>query len=333
MTVAHAHSHGEPGGNYFLDQLFTILLCGALGIAAVAMYFNEPLLIRILVPAFFVPVLAGGLVLLALVAIRGIAVWQLAGAAKSAKSGSTPDHGHAHSHGNSHAHDENCGHDHGHAHAHSHAADPAHAEGDEHDHSWVPVRYLVLAVPFFLFILGEPRRAFSTSEVRGSTGGGLSVSPKRQALAFLAGGPSLTRVLKKSEVDQRILQLRFKELVEAAAIQALHETYEGDIGLIRGQFMAIPGNDSEFTLFRVDRTCCISDQIILDVRIASPLSVQSLGLAEGEWVSVRGVIAFERDEKKKKWVPVLQLQKVPNAPQLKPDSVSPAQPTNDTNTV
>jgi hypothetical protein len=62
----------------------------------------------------------------------------------------------------------------------------------------------------------------------------------------------LTRVLKKAE--PRELNLRFKELTDIAARPNMHESFEGDIGRIRGQFMPLSGSDREFTLFRVDFT-------------------------------------------------------------------------------
>lgn len=342
--MAHEHSHGQPGGSYYLDQVFTILMCGALGLAGVSMYFNTKLLERIVVPAFYVPILVGGLAVVALVVVRMVAVWRLSGvgAAKTApaaeiKTAQAHSHGHEHSHAHehshshghdrSHAHDENCGHD--------HAAGPTDDDGHgDHDHSWTPVRYMVLALPVFLFILGEPRRNFASADVARGTSGTLQLSAKRQGLATLVGGPALTRVLKKSDVEQRTIELRFNELVEAAAVRQRQEQLEGDIGLLRGQFFPIPGNDTEFTLFRVDKTCCYSDARILETRIASPVSVQGLGLQEGDWIRVRGVISFERDEKRKKWIPVLNLATDPNQrSRLQGNAVEPAEKTEDVNAV
>src|SRR5215210_4190501 len=126
MAHSHAHAHDEAEGTYFLDQLFTILVCGALGLVAVLMY-RCGTLNRILVPMFHVPVLIGGGALLVMAVIRAVAVWQLAGARRMAEPEVCDhDHGHSHSHGHDHAHGEDCGHDHGHAHAHSHSH--AHAE-------------------------------------------------------------------------------------------------------------------------------------------------------------------------------------------------------------
>jgi phosphate/sulfate permease len=339
--MAHAHSHGgQPGGSYYLDQVFTILMCGGLGIAAVSMYMNPKLLERIVVPAFFVPILAGGIGVLVLVAVRAVAVWQLSGQAQSARAADEHDHSHSHSHGHEHSHSH--GHDHAHAHdencGHDHGTDCGHDHGDghvdeAHEHGWTPVRYMVLAIPFFLFILGEPRRNFSANQVAKETSGAL-VSPKRLALAGLSGGPALTKVLKKSDAERREFQLRFNELVEAAAVPIRQENYDGDIGILRGQFFPIPGNDSEFTLFRVDMTCCNADARILETRIASPVSVQSLGLKEGDWIRARGVISFERDEKKKKWIPVISLQ--PHSTErtrIDEKAVTPAESTTDMNAV
>lgn len=340
--MAHSHSHGEPNGSYFLDQLFTILLSGALGIAAISMYFNPLLLGKIVVPAFFLPILIGGIFVLLLALVRGVSLWQLAGKLRPAAPASTGhDHGHSHSHSHAHGHehahgDEPCGHDHGTDCGHDHSGGEAHGEEEhDHDHSWVPVRYMVLAVPFFLFVLGEPRRGYSDNDVKSSTGGTLQQSVKRQGLSMLAGGPALTRVLKKPTFEQRTIQLRFNELVEAAAVPALQERYEGDIGIIRGQFFTIPGTDSEFTLFRVDMTCCAADSRILETRIISPVGVASLGFNPGDWVLVQGSISFERDDKKKKWVPVLtlRLDESSRPPRLEENAVRPAQPTRDLNEV
>src|SRR3954447_11115645 len=106
MAHAHAHAgaHAEGEGTYFLDQLFTILACGGVGLVAVLMY-QTGMLSRILVPMFFIPTLLGGVALLVMVVIRGTAVWQLAGARKAAAAAANGGgHEHAHSHGHEHAH-------------------------------------------------------------------------------------------------------------------------------------------------------------------------------------------------------------------------------------
>jgi DUF1980 C-terminal domain len=305
MAHSHAdahHAHDEAEGTYFLDQLFTILVCGALGLVAVLMY-KTGTLERILVPMFYVPVLIGGAALIAMAFIRAVAVWQLAGARRVAEAQqNNDDHGHSHSHGHDHAHShgEDCGHDHSHSHSHSHA----HAGGDEHghEHGWAPWRYMVLAVPVFLYFLGFPRAGLSDRLVERNTSGTLQQSPKREALSMFVGGPAFTKVLRKP--DPKRLELKFKELTEAAAIPARHEIYEGDIGVLRGQFIPLRSSDREFTLLRVDMTCCVADQVYLEMRIVAPEPVH--GIQPQQWVRVEGLISFQKNEKGK-WIPVLTL--------------------------
>ena len=174
MGHAHAHAHAETDGTFFLDQLFTILASGAVGVVAILMY-QTGMLGRILVPMFFPWVLLGGVAMLLMACVRAVAVWQLAGArrASAADAADYRDHGprtrHSHGHGHDHAHSHGEAaatttgtgrgeHDHGHSHAHSHAA------GDDdhgHDHGWAPWRYMVIAMPVFLYFLGLPREGFS----------------------------------------------------------------------------------------------------------------------------------------------------------------------------
>lgn len=320
MGHAHAHAQGEGEGNYFLDQLFTILSCGAVGIVAVLMY-QTGMLGRILVPMFFVPVLLGGIAILVLTAIRAVAVWKLAGArAAEAKLSNSlvhegeHSHSHSHSHGHDHAHDhEDCGHDHSHG-AES-GNDHAHADDHGHDHGWAPWRYMVLAIPVFLYFLDLPR-AGGLSIPEQKNAGQLQHSPQRQALAVLTGGPSLTKVLRKTE--PRRLTLRFTELSEAAAVPGRHDIYEGDIGVIRGQYIPMQSSDREFTLFRWKVTCCNADAVPMETRIEAPEPVQ--GVQREQWVQVAGLISFQKNEKGK-WVAVITLKSN--------DDITPAEPTSD----
>src|SRR5262245_65637227 len=104
--MAHTHEHDE---NYFLDQIFTIALCGALGGLAVMLYVRQTMLKIILDPKFHPWVLAGGIGLLVMVAIRAVAVWKLAG---------QTGHSHAHDHHDHHHHHDHDHHHHDHGHHH-----------------------------------------------------------------------------------------------------------------------------------------------------------------------------------------------------------------------
>lgn len=314
MGHAHAHAHAEGEGTYFLDQLFTILACGALGLVAILMW-QTGVLSRILVPMFFPWVVAGGSAILLMACIRAIAVWQLAGARRAAEAQADAaeyreDHGHSHGHAHSHSHgnDEDCGHKHSHGaacehdHGHSHDHAHSHAEAEEgHDHGWAPWRYMVLAIPVFLYFLGLPRAGISDWERNRNTGSGLQSGSLRKSVALLASG------LAYPKTQPRRLQLRFNELTEAAALPARHETYEGDIGVIRGQFSPRSGNDREFSLFRVKMTCCAADQVFLETRILAPDSSTLRGIQPNQWVQVEGVISFQQNEKGK-WIPVITMQ-------------------------
>jgi hypothetical protein len=297
MAHSHADVHDEAEGTYFLDQLFTILVCGALGLVAILMY-KTGTLQRMLVPMFWVPVLIGAGALIAMAAIRAVAVWQLAGARRaSAAEQCEHDHGHSHGHDHARSHGEECGHDHGHSHDHAHAGGDDHG----HDHGWAPWRYMVLAVPVFLYFLGFPRDGLNIERLKGQMSSSLQQSPKREALSMLAGGPAFTKVLRKP--DPKRLELKFKELTEAAAIPSRHEIYEGDIGVLRGQFIPTR-SDREFTLLRVDMTCCVADQVFLEMRIVAPEPIH--GIAPQQWVRIEGLISFQKNEKGK-WIPVITL--------------------------
>jgi len=318
--MAHSHAHAEAEGEdtYFQDQLFTVLLSAGIGVVAVLMY-RSNMLARILVKEFWMPVLIGGVTVIVLAFVRAVALWRMAGKTPAPAVEKADDRGHSHSHAHAHSHGPaDCGHDHDHkgddcGNDHSHGAkEAAHAprgeeDHDDHDHGWSPWKYIVLAIPIVLFALNLPQNGFSDKRLSNEiSGASLQQNPKRLALAALAGGPVMTKALRKTEPAKRTL--RFKELIEAAAVVSRQELYEGDIGTIRGQFYKLPNSDREFTLFRMDMTCCAADAVILETRIVAPEPLT--GQRPGDWVWATGVISFQRDEAKKKWVPVLTLTDV-----------------------
>src|SRR5947209_19997094 len=90
VSCLMAHNH-EADESYFLDQIFSIALCGAIGGIAVLLFIKKTMLTIILDPKFHAYVLAGGITLLVLVTIRAVALWKLAGEA-----GTNPNHNHGH---------------------------------------------------------------------------------------------------------------------------------------------------------------------------------------------------------------------------------------------
>src|SRR5262249_5301861 len=87
MGHAHSHEHSDEAQTYYLDQLCTIALCGGLGAVGVLMWYPSiqtetgwrNLLSFILADQFHLPVLAGSIALLALVAIRAVVLWRSVG--------------------------------------------------------------------------------------------------------------------------------------------------------------------------------------------------------------------------------------------------------------
>jgi hypothetical protein len=127
--MAHDHGHSHSHNDYFLEQLFTIGVCGAMGAVGFLLWYNGVLdRTKMLAPSLQWTVVAGSLTLLFLVAVRAIVVWKAVG-----EVGKTPAHAHDHAHGDcchghDHAHHDHaavghdhaaCGHDHDHDHAHA----------------------------------------------------------------------------------------------------------------------------------------------------------------------------------------------------------------------
>ena len=80
---------------------------------------------------------------------------------------------------------DECGHDHAHSHSHAHSHAHMEDEGEEqHDHGWAPWRYMVLAIPIFLYFLGLPREGFSTKVVDQQTSHGSTQDPSPGAIAL-----------------------------------------------------------------------------------------------------------------------------------------------------
>jgi hypothetical protein len=183
------------------------------------------------------------------------------------------------------------------------------------------LRYGVLLIPVILFALGLPRKGFVSDSRFSADREAKANNPKRLALSTLVGGAALSPALRKLEPQTR--RLAFKELSTVAGSPARQELFEGDIGIIRGQFKAMrDGGGTSFTLYRMNMTCCAADAIPLEVRIESPDGQGLQSIREGDWIQVKGTITFQRLEEKKKWIPVIVL--------TSNEDITPATPTNDT---
>lgn len=310
--MAHTHEHDE---SYFLDQIFSIALCGALGGIAVILFVRKKMLTIILDQRFHPFVLAGGITLLVLVVIRAVALWQQAGVAGGHHhhhDGHEHDHDHNHHHHHDHDH-AHCGHDHHHEHGEKSVGltvipspDADHEHG--HDHGWAPWRYTILMLPVVLFLLNLPNDGFSArfkpvevedglAETAASTVG-LLVSPGGPGplLAATALYPGRNNRYGEGVVTKiDIANLRFSELERAAMSPSLRSEYTGKAVTIVGKFDS-RGDSSQFGLVRFKMNCCAADALPLNavIMINPSWTEERLNVAalQQKWVKVTGRVFF-----------------------------------------
>src|SRR5690348_16246301 len=126
------HTHHHEDGSYYMEQVCTIVISGLLGLVAILLYTSGKLNLLLNAKLHWT-VLAAGIALIILAAVRALAVWLPAGrkqaAAHEHEHAHDHDHGHCdHDHAHGHHHDhEHCHHDHDHDHEHAHAAGVAHS--------------------------------------------------------------------------------------------------------------------------------------------------------------------------------------------------------------
>jgi hypothetical protein len=338
--MAHAHHHHDQS-TYYLEQLFTIAVCGALGAVALTTFFSDVRyadpggvvdvrqlstwdhaklimlgsitddsgreiqrackLSLMLHSKFHFWVLLGSIAMLALVAIRAVALWFQVDQAHT-PAGHSHDHGHdCCDHDHAHA---ACGHDHAGRHGHDHdhgseaavgvqgavaslplvaAAAPApshdhdHTHEDGHDHGWAPWRYVVLLLPVVLYMLNLPNQGF-----RGNHG--LNIG-------------SMANVEAPKEVaDNGVAVVGFKQLEEAALTEDLRQHYDGKTVKLSGRY--VDYSPTRFTLIRYKINCCAADALPVKALIMVHPGAASKGekldndKLRNQWVEVTGRIAF-----------------------------------------
>jgi hypothetical protein len=289
--MGHNHDHSYDGSTYYVEQLCTIGICGAIGVVTILLY-TQGLLGLMLARGLHWMVLAGGISLLGLVAIRAVAVWFSVGKPATAhdhEHGAGCDHDHEHAHDHPHEHGPGCDHDHHHEHEHVHAAAAPGADDHGHEHGWGPWRYAVLLLPVVLFCLDLPNEGFS------------STFDKSQVPIDADTMPEVP------DKGVPIVELDFKELQSAAYNPEQRQGYEGRTIQIRGQ-LSPSGNDSRFKLVRFKINCCAADAIPLNaVILIDPASKERLQTAEmqGKWVLVTGQIQFLKRSDRDEYVTVI----------------------------
>jgi hypothetical protein len=330
---AHGHDHHHGGGDYYLQQLLTVFICGAFGVAGLLMYMlpagqgvtdeaGKPLskLGVLLSPGFHVWVLVGSVVLLAITVIRGIALWQSAGANQHHHHGH--DHGHDHHHHDhkgekcdhpSHAQDhhhhhehkpgEKCdhpSHKHDHAH-HGHDHDHGDHSADDHSHGNIYWRVVVLLFPVVILVMGLPNGTFSAEyqakRVKGNEVGDLADVADTGTMGDVG----------------------FEALASAAYSQQSRDTYTGKTVTVYGQFK--PLSDTQFTLFFFKMTCCAADQVPLKATcvVKSRTELEEVVtengqksqrmFQNGQKMTVTGKLQFTQEPSTGEWLTVIRVDR------------------------
>jgi hypothetical protein len=300
--MGHAHTH-EDQSTYYIEQIFTIAVCGAIGGVCLLLYIRrEALLNGMLKDDQHLRVLFGGIGLLLLVLIRAVSVWIAAGkmGAKAQVADHIHDHDHDHDHaqcGHSHGH---CDHDHEHGHDHEHesltmAGDHEHFHDHHgHDHGWAPWRYALLILPVVLFLLGLPAR------------GGMNVSNQ-------SGIDDKVGAVEKSGDKGQNFTIGFNQLEKAARSAAVRDNIAGSTVRLTGQYKG--DRSDRFTLVRFKINCCAADAIPLKaVIMIDPAKDKDGKLAvdpdrfRDKWVQVTGRVEFYKQGKNNEYIPVILLE-------------------------
>jgi uncharacterized membrane protein YcgQ (UPF0703/DUF1980 family) len=287
MTHEHHHHHDDDANTYYLEQIFNIAGCGALAMIMLLHYYDGSLY-KYLVEKYHPLVLTSALLLLAIVAIRAIAVWQ-----SVAKPVAVPLHDHDHDHDHNHDHDHCC-HDHDHDHGHHHheheheivtakaAALPVVKHGHhhhgledhDHEHGWSPMRYVVLFIPIVLYFL-LPAEGFS------GEGNAVSADDIGKVSQVAAKG------------DGNITEIGFLQLESAARSPETRNYYEGRTVQLTGMFVG--DSDRFFTLTRYKMNCCAADALPLNaVIMVDEQSKEKIPYKQlrKKWVRVTGRVQF-----------------------------------------
>jgi uncharacterized repeat protein (TIGR03943 family) len=268
----HGHAHDHGAGDYYLEQLLTLFMCGAFGLVAVLMSRSGMLKI-ILAPEFHSWVLAGGVVLLAFTVIRAVALWAATGKM-------THEHHHEHWPDCDHGHD-----DHHHDHAHHHHAH-GHSHDDGHAHGNIFWRLVVLAFPLMLFFLGLPNEGFSKEWIDRKLGKDQQV----EAADVAAKGGD-------------VIPFEFHDLNALTLDADKRAAFEGRTVRVKGQLRKV--TDTQFTLFKLKMNCCAADTIPLKAVIKTSFATT---FNDHQWVSAEGVLQFVESQDKRQFIPVIKVK-------------------------
>lgn len=289
----HDHHHDHGAGEYYLNQLLLVFICGVFGVVGVLLYqtvnnLNGGMISKLLAPKFQLPVLIGAIALLVVVVVRGVCLWQSAGER------------HDHHHGHDHAHDHHQGHDHkpgevcdhpDHAHGHHDHGDHA---AEDHDHGNVYWRVVVLGFPIFLFLMGVPSKGFSARWIKEYLG-------EEEALRY-------SNLLVAEDTSKEPLY-DFKSLNDQSKQEGARAELNGRRIMLKGQFAPVGTEGKEFSLVFLSMVCCATDNEPLRARILvqKPSQIGSFKEQQYPWVQISGIISEFVQSKNGDWVAIIQI--------------------------
>jgi hypothetical protein len=312
----HSHGHGHDrhhdhgAGEYYLNQLLLVFICGVFAVVGILLYQtltnnNGGMISKLLAPKFQLPVLIGGIGLLAVVLVRGVCLWQSAGERHDHHHGHSHAH-HDHHHGHDHKPGEKCDHpDHNHEHCdepdhvHTEACGhhpPGHDHGDhsaeDHDHGNVYWRVVVLGFPIFLFLMGVPSKGFSARWIAEFLG-------EEEALRY-------NKLLVAEDTSKQPLY-DFKSLNEMSKNESARQSLTGTRAMLKGQFA--PAGEKEFSLVFLSMVCCATDNEPLRARILVQNASQIAPFKQQayQWVQTSGIISEFVQSSKGDWVAIIQI--------------------------
>jgi uncharacterized membrane protein YcgQ (UPF0703/DUF1980 family) len=328
----HDHHHHHDASTYYLEQIFTIGACGALAGVFILDWYSGKLGFFIK-DKYFLLVLTGAVLLLALVVIRAVAVWFSVEEPQLAPVGEhTHDHDHDHEHHHHHDHGD-CGHghchdhDHGHEHAHgvtaeaphpasseavatapltSSAAPLTHDHGHDHDHDHNHGHshghdHSHGWAPWRYVVLLLPVALYFLMPAEGLSGAGHRLD------AGAVSGPK-EGVQGKGED----FNVTFVQLEQAALSEDLRNFYEGKTIRLEGRYVA--EDSAHFTLVRFTMNCCAADAIPLKALIILDRAKSKEPLASSlnnKWVQVIGQVQFLKMRDGSSFVPAIIIQPTP----------------------
>lgn len=268
-----------------LTRWLTVAVGGLFSWAMIDLVYSDRLKYYLADQKFGLLVLGGG-VLLALVVLLRLRTLVLAG-----PGGHHHDHDHHHGHDHDHDHHDHDHHHHDHAHDHDNDHAHAHDHGDDgHDHNVSLWRFVVLAAPLMIVLMGLAPLGLSADAA-------LNRMTKAQREAIASVGAA--KLPEGRVAGGRVIDTDARDLQAAANQSSARAYWESTTEPVQARLAGEVLRDTRFRdryrLTRFKIICCAGD--------ASPMVITVLGdpgpRGDRSWVEVTGPVSFTevKDEK------------------------------------